>query len=72
MTTENGNGNGAAKTVKDLVLEHDQKLDEIRSELDKAKGALYIAVALGLVNALPNILSALSDWGPAVATALAR
>lgn len=45
----------SAKTVKELVLEHDEKLDAIRSELDKAKGALWLAVALGLVNALDTI-----------------
>lgn len=52
-----GNGSGTAKTVKELVLDHDEKLEDIRSELDKAKGALWLAVALGFVNALDTLLS---------------
>lgn len=60
-----GNGSATAKTVKELVLEHDKKLDNIQDELNKAKGALYLAVALGLVNVVESILRV----APAVAHA---
>lgn len=50
------NGSGTAKTVKELVLEHDHKLDDIKSEIDKAKGAAYLAVAFGLVNLLNSLV----------------
>lgn len=52
-----GNGSGTAKTVKEMVLEHDDKLDTIMNELSKAKGALYLAVLLGLVNVIESIMS---------------
>lgn len=56
------NGHGTAMTVKELVLEHDAKLDRIQDELSKAKGALYLAVALGIVNVMQTLL----EWAPAM------
>lgn len=52
----NGNGSQVGKTIKELVLEHDEKLDAITVELSKAKGALYLAVLLGLVNVLDTLI----------------
>ena len=66
--TETTNGSGVAKTQKELLLEHDKKLDEITAELSKAKGALYLAVLLGLVNVVESIMTV----APAVTSAATR
>lgn len=44
-----------AKTIKEMVLELERDTKTIRTELDKAKGALYLAVLLGLVNVLDTV-----------------
>lgn len=48
--SENGNGSGSAKTIKELVLEHDEMLREVRYEVKFIKGGIAVTVALGLFN----------------------
>lgn len=58
----------SAKTVKELVLEHDEKLDQIQKDLNQARGALYLAVLLGIINVIESIMSI----APAVAAGAMR
>lgn len=54
------NGSGTAKTVKELVLEHDEMLREVRGEVKFIKGGIAVTAALGLANLIAGWLLPIS------------
>lgn len=54
--SENGNGSVTAKTVKELVLEHDEMLREVRDEVKFIKGGIAVTAALGMANLIAGWL----------------
>jgi hypothetical protein len=68
MSTEPGNGTGTAKTVKEMLIEHDGRFDDIRREFKEVRNEIvslkiWLARAAGAITVLIFLLNVPSFVG---------
>ena len=55
-----GNGNATGMTVKEMLAEHDNKLDRLDQRMDNLQLVLYLAVGLGVLDIVAPYLEPLT------------